>query len=195
METVETLVSITPPAPPGDVTGAPDEGPGRRSLRSQIARLERELADALVSTFDAGLYGRPIAGLQGDSSGVASAATTGAARLLDLGELELLRDDLVERLRRARAPFAAHAELEAQRRVLLERILAEPEVYRFVKIRLPDPGAHNCGTYQVRPRFGLIGMMAGWWHVKLSSGCPLARGRGVRRGPNHSSRSRHGSDD
>jgi hypothetical protein len=26
----------------------------------------------------------------------------------------------------------------------------------------------------VRPRLGLIGMLAGWWHVKLSSGCPLA---------------------
>jgi hypothetical protein len=186
METVETFVSFTPPAPPGVVSAAPDEGPARRSLRAQITKLERELADALVSTFDAGLYGRPIAGLPADSSAIAPAATTGAARLLDLGELELLRDDLVARLRRARAPFAAHAELEAQRRVLLERILAEPEVYRFVKVRLPDPGAHNCGTYQVRPRFGLIGMLAGWWHVKLSSGCPLAGGRGRCRDPDHS---------
>jgi hypothetical protein len=26
----------------------------------------------------------------------------------------------------------------------------------------------------VRPRLGLIGMLMGWWQVKLSSGCPLA---------------------
>jgi hypothetical protein len=25
----------------------------------------------------------------------------------------------------------------------------------------------------VRPRLGLIGMLMGWWQVKLSSGCPL----------------------
>jgi hypothetical protein len=35
----------------------------------------------------------------------------------------------------------------------------------------------------VRPRLGLIGMLMGWWQVKLSSGCPLAGGRGARRGP------------
>ena len=30
--------------------------------------------------------------------------------------------------------------------------------------------------WQVRPRLGLIGMLMGWWQVKLSSGCPLRRG-------------------
>lgn len=33
------------------------------------------------------------------------------------------------------------------------------------------------GVWQVRPRLGLIGMLAGWWHVKLSSGCPLVTAR------------------
>ena len=37
-------------------------------------------------------------------------------------------------------------------------------------------GDGGCGVYQVRPRLGIIGMLAGWWHVKLSSGCPLAQG-------------------
>ena len=33
---------------------------------------------------------------------------------------------------------------------------------------------------------GLIGMLMGWWQVKLSSGCPLAGGRGLgARGPAH----------
>ena len=38
-------------------------------------------------------------------------------------------------------------------------------------------GVPGCGEYRVVPRLGLIGMLAGWWHVKISSGCPLARGR------------------
>jgi hypothetical protein len=192
METIESIVSFTPSAvspgaeslAPQRPSCAPGELAARRSLRSQIARLERELADALVSTFDAGIYGRPIAGLVHDASRVASASeSAGAPRILSLGELELLRDELVARLRHARSPFAEHAAHEAERRILVERMLAEPEVYRFVKVRLPEPGARNCGTYQVRPRFGLIGMLAGWWHVKLSSGCPLPGGHGVCRGP------------
>ena len=36
-------------------------------------------------------------------------------------------------------------------------------------LRWGEPG---CGAYVVRPRLGLIGMLAGWWEVKLSSGCP-----------------------
>ena len=41
-----------------------------------------------------------------------------------------------------------------------------------------DIGEPGCGVWQVRPRLGLIGMLMGWWEVKLSSGCPLATGRG-----------------
>jgi hypothetical protein len=37
-----------------------------------------------------------------------------------------------------------------------------------------DEDTPSCRTWHVRPRFGVIGMLAGWWHVKLSSGCPLA---------------------
>jgi hypothetical protein len=39
-----------------------------------------------------------------------------------------------------------------------------------------DLGQGGCGVWQVRPRLGLIGMLAGWWQLKLSSGCPLGRG-------------------
>ena len=34
---------------------------------------------------------------------------------------------------------------------------------------LGEPG---CVSYHVKPRLGIIGMLAGWWHVKVSSGCP-----------------------
>ena len=33
-------------------------------------------------------------------------------------------------------------------------------------------GEGGCGVWEVRPRLGLIGMLSGWWQVKLSSGCP-----------------------
>ena len=99
-------------------------------------------------------------------------------RLLDLGELERVRDDLAERLRVARVTIAERAEVHAANRVLLERMLLEPARHRFTRVALEDLGEPGCGVWQVRPRLGLIGMLMGWWQVKLSSGCPLARGRG-----------------
>jgi hypothetical protein len=42
-----------------------------------------------------------------------------------------------------------------------------------------DAGERGCGVWEVRPRLGLIGMLAGWWQLKLSSGCPLAEGRAL----------------
>jgi|SRR5579875_2383930 len=137
----------------------------RRSLRAQIARLERELADVFVTAFPMG--GVELAGAPG-----------GQPRLLDLGALEQARDELAERLRRARAAVAERAERQEQKRILLERMLLEPGKYRFVRVSRSDIGEPGCGVWEVRPRFGLIGMLAGWWQVKLSSGCPLARGRG-----------------
>jgi hypothetical protein len=43
-----------------------------------------------------------------------------------------------------------------------------------VRVANRDLGENGCGVWQVRPRLGLIGMLMGWWQVKLSSGCPLA---------------------
>ena len=33
-------------------------------------------------------------------------------------------------------------------------------------------GRPGCGAYHVRPRAGIVGMLMGWWQVKISSGCP-----------------------
>jgi hypothetical protein len=100
-------------------------------------------------------------------------------RLLGLGELEETRDELVGRLQRLRSSFTTHADEQDRRRVLLEQILVEPEAFPLAVLKLNDPGSRSCGYYQVRPRMGLIGMLRGWWHVKLSSGCPLPGGRGL----------------
>jgi hypothetical protein len=52
----------------------------------------------------------------------------------------------------------------------------EPGRYKFARVRVRDLGQGVCGVWEVRPRLGLIGMLAGWWELKLSSGCPLAKG-------------------
>jgi hypothetical protein len=98
--------------------------------------------------------------------------------VLDLGELERVRDELADRLHSARVTIAERADLQAANRVRLEKMLLEPGKYRFVRIARSDVGEPGCGVWQVRPRLGLIGMLMGWWQVKLSSGCPLARGHG-----------------
>jgi hypothetical protein len=141
----------------------------RRSLRSQIARLERELSDAFVTTFTFSMGGL----------GLAPAGLGQEPRMLGLGELEQIRDELAERVRAARLTISERAEAQAASRVCLERMLLEPGKYRFTRISRRDLGEPGCGVWAVRPRLGLIGMLMGWWQVKLSSGCPLPGGRGL----------------
>ncbi len=142
----------------------PDERAARRTLRGQIARLERELSDAFVTAFGMGGLDQPE-------------PVAGEPRLLDLGELELVRDRLAERLHAARAQIAERADEQEDKRLQLERMLLDPGAYRYTRISCRDLGDPGCGVWQVKPRLGLIGMLMGWWQVKLSSGCPLARGR------------------
>ncbi|MDQ6775581.1 MAG: hypothetical protein M3071_05015 [Actinomycetota bacterium] len=138
----------------------------RRSLRHQIAELERELADAFVTAYPMGGFAMP-------------AGEPAEPRLLDLEELERVRDDLAERLRCARLTITELVDEHSAKRVLLERMLLEPGKCRFTRVSQHDLGEPGCGVWHVRPRLGLIGMLMGWWQVKLSSGCPLARGRGL----------------
>ena len=70
--------------------------------------------------------------------------------------------------------LAERGERQEASRVLLERMLLEPGRHSFVRVATADLGEGGCGVWQVRPRLGLIGMLMGWWQVKLSSGCPLA---------------------
>ena len=70
--------------------------------------------------------------------------------------------------------LAERGERQEANRVLLERMLLEPGRYKFVRVADRDLGAPAAACGSVRPRLGLIGMLMGWWQVKLSSGCPLA---------------------
>jgi hypothetical protein len=141
-----------------------DEQSARAQLRGQIAELERQLSDALVSAFPHDALEVPATDL----------ASPDGPRLLSLGELESLRDALASRVAAARAPLDERGERQAGYRALLERVLLEPGRHKFVRIASRDLGEPGCGVWQVRPRMGLIGMLMGWWQVKLSSGCPLA---------------------
>jgi hypothetical protein len=161
-------VPVAPAAPPAlppalRPLAEPDERSARSDLRRQIGRLERELAALFVSAFPRQGFDFSVAG-------------QGGPRILSLGELEHCRDDLDVRVRDTRAALALRAEIECENRVLIERMLIEPEKHKFVRVRNADIGERGCKQWHVRPRFGLLGMLMNWWHVKLSSGCPLAGG-------------------
>jgi hypothetical protein len=94
---------------------------------------------------------------------------------LSLAELELARDRLAGRVQVLRGAAAERSEHERRSRELLERMKLEPGRYKFTRLPVNDLGQGGCGVWEVRPRLGLIGMLAGWWQVKLSSGCPLPR--------------------
>ena len=138
-----------------------DEHAARRTLRDQIARLERDLGAAVIAAY-------PHL-----PAGIASVSHSGP-RLLGLAELERIRDDLADRVAGVRAQAAAQAERQADNRLLIERMLLDPRAYKWVRVSNADIGEPGCKNWHVRPRLGLIGMLAGWWHVKISSGCPLA---------------------
>ena len=142
-----------------------DERAARRSLRDQITKLERELAAAFVGAFPR----------HGIDFGFGAAPAIGGPRMLSLGELERVRDDLAERLVEVRRQLHERAEAEEGKRELLERMLLEPARYKWVRVSARELGRGDCGAYHVRPRLGIVGMLMGWWHVKISSGCPLGR--------------------
>jgi len=139
-----------------------DEKLARDELRRQIGRLEAELGSLVADAFSR---------LQLDT-GVA--AMSGSARVLGLGELEAIRDSLATRVGEARLQLRRQDELETRNRELLDRMLASPADFKWVQISRDDIGAPGCGHWHSRPRFGLLGMLMGWWRVRVSSGCPLS---------------------
>lgn len=137
----------------------PDERGARETLRGQIRRLEHELSALVAYKFP---HVPPVEG---------APQTLAGPRLLGLGDLERVRDRLVVEVGRAQRQARERAELERRSRALLEEMKREPSRYKFVRLPVANLGG-RCGTWAVRPRLGLIGMLAGWWELKLSSGCP-----------------------
>jgi hypothetical protein len=138
------------------------ERTARAQLRAQVSELERRLAEATVSALGSGALE------------VVRSPAPGGPRVLSLGELERVRDALAACLRDAHATLARRGAEQERHRARLEAMLLEPGRHRFERVARADLGEDGCGVWQVRPRLGLVGMLMGWWQVKLSSGCPLA---------------------
>jgi hypothetical protein len=139
-----------------------DERLARLELRRQVGHLERELA---------GIFAEAFGRVEIDHRVTALAAEP---RVLGLGELERLRDDLADRVAEARRTLGERAQVEAANHELLRQMLASPADFKWVRVSRDDLGLPGCGHWHSRPRLGPIGMLMGWWRVKVSSGCPLA---------------------
>jgi hypothetical protein len=147
------------------------ERAARGSLRAQVARLERELSAIVAERFPHIPAPAPMA------------PVSDGPRLMNLEQLERSRDRLAGRVAEFRRLADARTAHERRAHELLEAMKLEPGRYKFARLPVRDLGQGGCGVWRVRPRLGLIGMLAGWWQVKLSSGCPLPRGLRPRRGP------------
>jgi hypothetical protein len=137
----------------------------REELRRQIASLEHQLAELFATAF-------PRRGIG------YSVVAAGGPRILGVAELETIRDGLVVRLREAQTELGRRTYVEERNRETLERMIAEPSRFRWLRISNEDVGERGCKHWHATPRWGPLGMLLNWWRVKLSSGCPLARGRG-----------------
>ena len=142
---------------------ATTERRAREDLRGQIARLELRLSELFASAF-------PRQGIDW------RVGTVGGPRVLGIRELERVRDALAFRLSEAQAQLAARADAEEESRGVIEAMIAEPESYPWMRVSNEQIGERGCRHWHSRPRWGILGMLLGWWRVKLSSGCPLAKG-------------------
>jgi hypothetical protein len=156
LERSQTVVPVPATAPP-------DERPARRALLAQIERLERDLARVVADSW-------PSAG----AAPLSAVGRPARPRLRDLGELEQIRDMLAARVEDARRDLRDRRRREAASRQLIGEMLRHPEDHRWRRVSRADIGEPGCGHWHVVPRLGLVGMLAGWWRVKISSGCPLA---------------------
>jgi len=147
------------PAPYGDLPDVgteADEAAARRELRRQIARLEAELAAYPETRPEEATH--PLLRPKG--------------HLPSFDELSSARDELIERLRHAREAAGQKGEREARAHARREQMLGNPKAHRWERVGSEECGDPGCGELRAVPRFGPLGAVAGWWRVKLSSGCP-----------------------
>jgi hypothetical protein len=153
-----TLTQCVAPAAPRT---SPDERAARRTLLDQVRRLEEESIGLFCSTWPRkGVDLLPATPLRA------------GPRLLTLGELEELRDVLVEQVRRGRATLDERGLAEEHNRCLIEDMLLDPVSHHWVHVSNEDIGEPGCTHWHVRPRWGLLGILMRWWRVVVSSGCP-----------------------
>jgi hypothetical protein len=157
---------VFPPAPPeglDTVLYEHDERAARADLRRQIAAMELALARLFGSAF-------PRKGIEFAVPGL------GGPRLLSVDELEQVRDRLAARIQEVRGDLHEYAVAEQSNRELIEQMTADPAAYKWVRVQNEDIGEPGCKHWHAKPKWGPLGMLMGWWRVKISSGCPLAEG-------------------
>src|SRR3954463_10315428 len=159
---------------------ATDERLGRRELRRQIARLEGQLGSYSRASRTHGGPTHPLLRPKG--------------HVPDMAELEQIRDDLIERLNRARAAAARRADRQDRARAKLGEMAADPAAHKWEAVGSEDLGEPGCGTWEVQPKWGPVGALMNWWRVKGSAGCPLPAPReaAIGGGTSGPSRSRQG---
>lgn len=148
-----------PPRLPGGLASRDAERRMRGELRRQIASLEGQLAGLLGTAFPRHRIEHAV-------------APAGGPRVLGADELERVRDGLASRLRDAQKELGRRAYVEERNRETLERMIAKPDRYRWLRISNEDIGEPGCRHWHARPRWGPLGLLLNWWRVKLSSGCP-----------------------
>src|SRR5918996_3710543 len=157
--------SIVPPAPPEGLDTAlyeHDERASRSDLRGQIAALELELARLFGSAF-------PRKGIDFSVPGM------GGPRMLSVDELEKVRDGIAARVQDVRLRLNDIGYVHEKNRERIEEMLADPPAHKWVRVSNEDIGEPGCKHWHATPRWGPLGMLMGWWRVKISSGCPLAK--------------------
>ena len=142
-----------------------DERAARADLRRQIAAMEAELGQLFASAF-------PRTGIE-----FRVPAPGGGPRVLAVDELERVRDALAARISARSGPASTSTGCaEEASRELIERDGRRPASHKWVRVSNEHIGEPGCRHWHSRPRWGLLGMLIGWWRVKVSSGCPLAMG-------------------
>ena len=139
-----------------DVGAEADEAAARRELRRQIARLEAELA--AYPEARTGEERHPL--------------LRPKEHLPTFDELAAIRDALMESLKEARLRADEKGKRESRARGRRERIVGDPEAHRWMRVGNEDCGDPGCGETRAVARWGPVGAIAGWWRVKVSSGCP-----------------------
>jgi DNA-binding transcriptional regulator YhcF (GntR family) len=160
--------SLGPPDPEAALVepGEEEARAARHALRGQIARLEAQLAAYPVDAAEAGIAEaepEPLAGPAG--------------RIAGIGELEAVRDQLIDRLKRVREQVALRGQDEIEARMRLDRMVDDPAAHKWESVSNAEMGDPGCASYRVRPVWGPIGALSNWWRVKVSGGCPLAAPR------------------
>src|SRR5215218_3163012 len=158
--------ALVPSAPPEGLDTAlyeHDEHASRADLRRQIAALELELARLFGSAF-------PRQGIDFSVPGL------GGPRLLSVDELERVRDGLAARVQDVRLRLNDVGYVEQKNRELIEAMFADPASHKWVRVYNADIGEPGCKNWHAKPQWGPLGLLMGWWRVKISSGCPLAEG-------------------